>query len=116
MFKEEPLSQPTLRDLPNSERLQNFNLPSLSHHQDRMDLAMTFKIFNGAVLVDRDSFVTMNTSYNTRSNQFKEFNKTATRRTGFSQRIINKWNSFSNEVATSSNVLSFKINLDPFFV
>ena len=56
----------------------------------------------------------MNTSYNTRSNQFKiykKFNKTATRRTSFSQRIINKWNSLPYEVATSSNVLSFKTNL-----
>ena len=59
---------PTLRDLPYSERLQNLNLPSLSYRRDRMDLIMTFKIFNGTVSVDKDYFFTMNTSYNTESN------------------------------------------------
>ena len=60
----------------------------------------------------------MNTSYNTRSNQFKiykKFKKTATRRTSFSQRIIiNKWSSLPYEVAASSNLLSIKTNLDHF--
>ena len=81
---------PTLRDLLYSEKLQNLNLLSLSYRRDHIDLIMTFKIFNGAVLVDKYYFFTMN---NTRSNQFKiykKFNKTATRQTGFSQRIINK--------------------------
>ena len=79
-----------------------------------MDLIMTFKIFNGTVLVNKDYVFTMNTSYDTRSNQFKickKFNKTARRRTSFSQKIINKWNSLPYEVATSSNILSFKSRL-----
>ena len=53
-----------VRDLLYSERLENLNLP-LSYHQDRMDLIMKYKIFNGAALVDKDYFFT---SYNTRSN------------------------------------------------
>ena len=53
---------------------------------------MTYKILNGAVLVDKEYFFTMNTSYSTRSNGFKiykKFNKTSTLRFAFSQRIIN---------------------------
>ena len=48
---------PTLRDLSYSERLQNLNLPSLTYCRDCMDLIMTFKIFNGTVLVDKDYFL-----------------------------------------------------------
>ena len=78
---------------------------------------MTYKILNGAVLVDTEYFFTMNTSYSARSNGFKiykKFNKTSTLRFAFSQRIINNWNSLSYEIATSPNVLSFKTNLDHF--
>ena len=56
----------------------------------------------------------MNTSYNTRSNQFKIYiyirNLTRLQQDQlvFSQRIINEWNSLPHEVATSS---SFKTNL-----
>ena len=108
---------PTLQNLPYSDRLQSLNLPSLSYRRNRMDLIMTYKILNGAVLVDKEYFFTMNTSYSTRSNGFKiykKFNKTSTRRFAFSQRIINNWNSLPYEVATSPNVLSFKTNLDHF--
>ena len=45
---------------------------------------------------------------------YKKFSKTSTRRFAFSQRIINDWNSLPYEIATSPNVLSFKINLDHF--
>jgi len=56
-----------------------------------MDLIMTYKILNGAVLVDKEYFFTMDTSYSTRSNGYKiykKFNCTALRRFTFSQRII----------------------------
>ena len=75
---------------------------------------MMYKILNGAVLVDKEFFFSMNTSYSTRSNGFKKFNMTSTRRFAFSQRIINNWNSLPYEIATSPNVLSFKTNLDHF--
>jgi len=81
-----------------------------------MDLIMTYKILNGAVLVDKEYFFTMNTSYNTRSNGYKiykKFNRTALRRFTFSQRIINNWNSLPHEIVTSPDVLSFKLD---FFV
>ena len=110
---------PTLENLPYSDRLQSLNLPSLSYRRNRMDLIMTYKILNGAVLVDKEYFFTMNTSYSTRSNGFKiykKFNKTSTRRFAFSQRIINNWNSLPYEIATSPNVLSFKTNLDHFCI
>jgi len=77
-----------------------------------MDLIMTYKILNGAVLVDKEYFFTMNNSYSTRSNGYKiykKFNRTALRRFTFSQRIIINWNSLPHEIATSPNVLSFKI-------
>ena len=45
---------PSLQNLPYSQRLQNLNLPSLSYHRNRIDLIMTYKIFNEAMLVDKD--------------------------------------------------------------
>ena len=43
-----------LQNLPYSDRLQSLNLPSLSYRRNRMDLIMTYKILNGAVLVDKE--------------------------------------------------------------
>jgi len=100
---------PTLQNLPYSDRLQSLNLPSLPYHRNRMDLVMTHKILNGAVLVDKEYLFTMNTSYSTRSNGYKiykKFNRTALRRFTFF-RIINNWNSLPHEIVTSPNVLSF---------
>ena len=34
----------------------NLNLPSLSYRHNRMDLIMTYKTFNEAMLVDKDYF------------------------------------------------------------
>ena len=36
---------------------QSLNLPSLSYCRNRMDLIMTYKILNGAVLVDKEYFL-----------------------------------------------------------
>jgi len=47
---------PTLSDLSYSERLQSLNLPSFSYCWYCMDLIMTYKIFNGAVLIDKDFY------------------------------------------------------------
>jgi len=44
----------TLQNLPYSDRLQSFNLPSLSYRRNHMDLIMTYKILNGAVLADKE--------------------------------------------------------------
>ena len=44
---------PSLQNLPYYERLQNLNLPSLSYRHNRMDLIMTYKILNEAILVDK---------------------------------------------------------------
>ena len=43
---------PILQNLPYSDRLQSLNLPSLSYRQNHMDLIMTYKILNGAVLLN----------------------------------------------------------------
>ena len=70
-----------------SERLQNLNLPSSSYRHNCMDLIMTYKILNEAMLVDKDYFFTMNTSH-TRSNGlkiYKKYNRTLTRQFTFSQ-------------------------------
>ena len=107
---------PSLQNLTYSERLQNLNLSSLSYRRNRMDLIMTYKILNENVLVDKDNFFTINTSH-TRSNGFKiykKYNGTSTRCFTFSQRIINDWNSLTNDVVTSPNVLTFKSKLDNF--
>ena len=61
---------PLLQNLPYSERLQNLNLLGLSYHRNRIDLIMTYKILNEAMLVDKDYFFTMNTNH-TRSNGLK---------------------------------------------
>ena len=47
---------PLLQSLPYSERLQNLNLPSLSYRRNHMDLIMTYKILNEAMLVDKHYF------------------------------------------------------------
>ena len=48
---------PLLQNLPYSERLQNLNLLGLSYHRNRIDLIMTYKILNEAMLVDKDYFL-----------------------------------------------------------
>ena len=76
---------PSLQNLPYSQRLQNLNVPSLSYRRNGMDLIMTYKILNEAMLVDKDYFFTINTSH-TRSNGlkiYKKYNRTSTRRFTF---------------------------------
>jgi len=62
---------------------KNFQSYSTTKYcRNRMDLIVTYKILNGAVLVDKEYFFTMNTSYSTRFNGYKiykKFNRTALR-------------------------------------
>ena len=73
---------------------------------------MTYKISNGVVLADKEYNFTMNTSYSLDLMDLRFIRKL----TRLQHNFYIFWNSLPYEIATSPNVLSFKTNLDPFFV
>ena len=48
---------PSIQNLPYPERSQNLNLPILSYRRYCVDLIMTYKILNKAMLLDKDYFL-----------------------------------------------------------
>ena len=104
-----------LHNLPYSSRLTRLGLDSLHTRRVKCDLIMCYKILNGLVCVDSDTFFTRSNTCHTRGNSVK-LNKshTISARDGnfFPNRVINAWNSLPDVVVLSSSVASFKRKLD----
>ena len=77
-------------------RLSKLDVPSLELRRLHMDLIMYYKIVFGLIDVKFDDFFQLSTVVTTRGHSFKLFKKYSdvnARKSFFSQRIINVWNS-----------------------
>ena len=87
-----------------------------------IDLVMCYKIVFSLVDVKFDDFFKLSTIATTRGHPFKlfkEYSDINARKSFFSQRIINVWNSLPSDIVDFSTLRSFKrtvkvVNLSPF--
>ena len=105
---------PALKNCSYEERLQKLSLETLELRRLRFDLHMVYKIVNKLVDLPLDQFFAWATYLDTRGASVKLFKPrciTSARSNYFSVRIINCWNSLSDDVLMASSLASFKYKL-----
>ena len=97
---------PQLSGMTYVERLTFLNLPS---RRKRMDMTVTYKIFQGSVCVPCRELFVFNLA-STRSNGlklYKECARTNTRLCDFNNRIINDWNSLPPHIVNALDITTY---------
>ena len=109
---------PGLKNFSYEDRLNKLDLPSLAYRRSRGDMIETYKIINGFYDQDAIPNLQMSSVKITRGNDKKLFmlqsNKNI-RRFSFCVRIIEPWNSLSNDIINAPSINSFKNRLDKFW-
>ena len=110
-----------IKNCPYNERLRSLGLPSLEYRRERADMVQVYRIFSGIdnLSVDR-FFPRVDQSQNenmrrTRSHSKKIFKtrcKTELRKSTFSQRVVNAWNSLPENIVTAPSLNTFKSRLN----
>jgi len=106
---------PELRGLPYDERLQQLGLWSLEERRNRADLIEVFKMFKGFTAVPWTNFFRKSEDSRTRGHSLKlvknHYHCNA-RLQLFSQHVINRWNSLSQDEVDVPSVNSFNSRLE----
>ena len=105
---------PKLKNLPYEERLKKLKLPSLKYRRMRGDMINVYKILNNEK--SDNKMLKLNTSkYQTRGHD-KKLQKMSfkcnLRKSSFSLRVTNIWNSLNKSVTNASSIDQFKKLLD----
>jgi len=103
-----------LRDLPYHTRLERLGLWSLEERRNRGDLIEVFKMIKGFTDIPWQTFFSLSKTHSTRGHSWKLAKQTCNRDCRlhfFSLRVINRWNSLTQEVVDSATVNSFKSGL-----
>ena len=102
---------PGLKTYSYATRLNQLKIPSLELRRLHVDLITCYKIVSGLVDVNFDDFFQHSTAVTTRGHPFKLFkchSDVNVRKSFFSQRIINVWNSLSSDTVDFGTLRSFK--------
>lgn len=105
---------PNFKDMSYEQRLKQLNLPTLVYRRLRGDMIQVYKYLHNKNTVDTKMFKKAEYT-STRGHSlklFKERNSLNIRQHFFSQRIVEWWNSLSEEVLTAPSVDTFKARLD----
>ena len=97
------------------DRLRILELPSLQHRRRRGDMIQTFKIVSGIDRTDASHILEFREESTTRGHDKKIFKQRArlnVRKSAFSHRIVNDWNSLPQSVVDTENLNQFKSRLD----
>ena len=105
------------RRLSYEERLSELSLPKLEVRRIRGDMIETFKVITGKEDVKAEKLFKMAKVRGARNNTHckkieSKSNKLGVRRNFFSQRVIRKWNSLTNEEVTAKKTSDFKARYD----
>jgi len=100
-----------LRSLPYHDRLRQLGLWSLQEHRNRSDLIELFELVTGFSSTPWNEFFHKSENNVTRGHSWKllkSFCHCEARLQFFSQRVINRWNSLSQEDVDVTSVNAFK--------
>ena len=103
-----------MKNLPYEQRLQQLNLDSLEKRRTIFDLSEVYKIFRGLSIIKPEEFFIRNIDQRTRGHYVKLFPthcRLNIRKYCFSNRIINLWNSLSDEIINTQSISVFKRKL-----
>ena len=108
-----------VKDLRNAEypdRLKALKLTKLEDRRTRGDMILTYRLLNGLEDIDYTKFFTLDKCpYELRGHSRKLFKPGPNldiRKYFFSQRVIDKWNSLTEEEVTAPNTRVFKLRYD----
>ena len=107
-----------LKNYDYKDRLIKLGLPTLLYRRKRADMLEVYKILNGFSNVDGETFFQLNKREGSRGHSLKLVvpkANTNIRHHGFSHRIVNTWNSLSEEVVSADSINSFKDRLNKFW-
>ena len=96
---------PGLHDINYVDRLKSCNIELLELRRIYTDLIMLYKILNGLIYVNMNNCLTLSTS-NTRGNVcklVKHYSRLDTRKYFFALRVIDIWNSLSDDIICCTN-------------
>jgi len=109
---------PVLKRLPYSEKLKACQIPTLHYRRIRIDMIETYNIITGKYqgcvapsLIKEEIYVTRGTDL--RLQQLRVGYDL--RKFGFSNRVVNKWNSSPNWVVSANTTNTFTARLDKFW-
>ena len=108
----------SIRHLNFSDRLRELGLPSLQYKRVRADLIEVFKILNGIDKCDKNKLFQNQPNQRTRGHSQKLFKhqfRLDLRKHFFSERVIEDWNSLSENVISSNTINQFKNRLNKFW-
>jgi len=102
-----------IKHLSYMERLERLGLPSLTTRRVRSDLVQTFKIIKGVDKVDKGLYFEID-SGGRRGHSDKLFKKRSRldiRKYTFSNRVVDKWNSLSQDCIDCTAINAFKSHI-----
>ena len=105
---------PELRDLEYGERLRRLDLPSLYYRRARGDMIECFKYLTGIYKTNSD-ILQRDLRTQTRGHSLKLKKpqvSSAVRQNFFSVRVVNAWNSLTEQVVSAPTLNAFKNRLD----
>jgi hypothetical protein len=105
---------PELREYSYEERLEILRLPSLAYRRMRGDMLQVYDILNSKVNLQPTDFFTKATG--SRRGHSEKLYKTGcrldVRKAIFSSRVVNEWNSLTEEIVTAPSTDTFKARFD----
>ena len=112
-----PLSRTHKQQSSYEERLRALGLPSLEYRRERADMIQDYKIMHGIDKIDKDKFFTMHTYGATRGHSLKLFKRRSSllvRANSFSHRVVDNWNSLTEDIVNAPSLNAFKSRLNRF--
>ena len=110
---------PTLADLPYADRLKELNLPTLSYRRLRGDMIQLYKILNGMNDMKTCDLFEMKDYHLDLRGHNQRIQKPRARldirKSSFTHRVVDKWNSLPMSAVNAPSVNSFKNQFDKFF-
>ena len=108
----------SIKHLPYEDRLKTLGLPSLEYRRERSDMIQVYKILHGIDRVDKDKFFTLNRLAATRGHSLKLYKKRSrlmVRANCFSNRVVDTWNSLTEDMVNAPSLNAFKSRLNRFW-
>ena len=108
----------SIKHLPYEDRLNTLGLPSLENRRERSDMIEVYKILHDIDRVDKDKFFTLNRLAVTRGHSLKLYKKRSrlmVRANCFSNRVVDTWNSLTEDIVNAPSLNAFKSRLNRFW-